>query len=148
MHTVTFFPLGNADCCRIDLAGGQKILFDYADMRCADDAADKRIDLPAELRADLKAAKRDFYDVVAFPHLDADHYNKASEFFELRYAAKYHGNDRIKLNMLWVPAAVIYEERADLAEEGRIIQAEARYRLEKGDGIRVFSRPAALADWL
>jgi len=148
MHTVTFFPLGNADCCRIDLAGGQKILFDYADMRCADDAADKRIDLPAELRADLKAAKRDFYDVVAFTHLDADHYNKASEFFELRYAAKYQGNDRIKINMLWVPAAVIYEERADLAEEGRIIQAEARYRLEKGDGIRVFSRPAALADWL
>jgi hypothetical protein len=148
MHTVTFFPLGNADCCRIDLAGGQKILFDYADMRCADDAADKRIDLPGELRADLKAAKRDFYDVVAFTHLDADHYNKASEFFELRYAARYQGNDRVKINMLWVPAAVIYEERADLAEEGRIIQAEARYRLEKGDGIRVFSRPAALADWL
>jgi hypothetical protein len=148
MHTVTFFPLGNADCCRIDLAGGQKILFDYADMRYADDAADKRIDLPGELRADLKAAKRDYYDVVAFTHLDADHYNKASEFFELRYAARYQGNDRVKINMLWVPAAVIYEERADLAEEGRIIQAEARYRLEKGDGIRVFSRPAALADWL
>jgi hypothetical protein len=148
MHTVTFFPLGNADCCRIDLAAGQKILFDYADMRCADDPADKRIDLPGELRADLKAAKRDSYDVVAFTHLDADHYNKATEFFELRHAAKYQGNDRVKINTLWVPAAVIYEERADLADEGRIIQAEARYRLEKGEGIRVFSRPAALADWL
>jgi hypothetical protein len=148
MHTVTFFPLGNADCCRIDLAAGQKILFDYADMRCADDPADKRIDLPGELRADLKAAKRDSYDVVAFTHLDADHYNKATEFFELRHTAKYQGNDRVKINTLWVPAAVIYEERADLADEGRIIQAEARYRLEKGEGIRVFSRPAALADWL
>ena len=30
MHKVTFFPLGNADCCLIDLHGGQKILFDCA----------------------------------------------------------------------------------------------------------------------
>ena len=33
MHTVTIFPLGNADCTRIDLQGGKKILFDYANMR-------------------------------------------------------------------------------------------------------------------
>ena len=25
MHKLNFFPLGNADCCRIDLDGGQKI---------------------------------------------------------------------------------------------------------------------------
>ena len=56
MHKLTFFPLGNADCCRIDLEAGEKILFDYADMRCAEDDSDLRIDLPAELRQDLKAA--------------------------------------------------------------------------------------------
>ena len=61
MHKLTFFPLGNADCCRIDLEAGEKILFDYADMRCAEDDSDLRIDLPAELRQDLKAANRDFY---------------------------------------------------------------------------------------
>jgi hypothetical protein len=148
MHTVTFFPLGNADCCRIDLADGQKILFDYANTRCSDDPSDKRVDLAEELRADLKAAKRDFYEVVAFTHLDTDHFCKATEFFELRHAAKYQGKDRIKINTMWVPAAAIYEDRADLAEEGRIIQAEARYRLEKGEGIRVFSRPAKLEEWL
>ena len=48
MPTVTFYPLGNADCCRIDLPGGEKLLFDYADVRCADEASDKRIDLPTE----------------------------------------------------------------------------------------------------
>ena len=146
--TFTFFPLGTADCCRIDLSGGQKLLFDYADTRCADDPSDKRIDLGSELRTDLKSAKRDFYDVVAFTHLDTDHFCKATEFFELRHATKYQGKDRVKINTLWVPAAAIYEERADLAEEGRIIQVEARYRLEKGEGIRVFSRPAALEAWL
>ena len=27
MHKMTFFPLGNADCCRIDLEYAGKILF-------------------------------------------------------------------------------------------------------------------------
>ncbi len=148
MHTVTFFPLGNADCCRLDLADGQKILFDYANTRCSDDPADKRVDLAEELRTDLNAAKRDFYEVVAFTHLDTDHFCRATEFFELRHSTKYQGKDRVKINTMWVPAAAIYEERADLSEEGRIIQAEARHRLEKGEGIRVFSRPAKLEEWL
>ena len=148
MHTVTMFPLGNADCCRIDLAGGQKILFDYANTRNASDPDDKRIDLEQELRAGLKAAKRDSYDVVAFTHLDTDHFCGATEFFELRHATKYQGKDRIKIAEMWVPAAAICEERSDLAEEGRVIQAEARYRLKKGEGIRVFSRPRALQGWL
>jgi hypothetical protein len=28
MHKLTFFPLGNADCCRNDSEAGKKILFD------------------------------------------------------------------------------------------------------------------------
>lgn len=148
MHTVTMFPIGNADCCRIDLAGGQKVLFDYANTRNADDPNDKRIDLEQELRTDLKATRRDSYDVVAFTHLDTDHFCGATEFFELRHAAKYQGKDRIKIEEMWVPAAAICEDRTDLAEEGRVIQAEARYRLKKGEGIRVFSRPRALEAWL
>lgn len=146
MHKLTFFPLGNADCCRVDLAGGEKLLFDYANMRCADDANDRRIDLPGELRKDLRAAKRDFYDVVAFTHLDTDHIAGASEFFELRHAKKYQGEGRVKINQMWVPAYVITEEGC--TDEARIIQAEARYRLQQGEGIRVFSRPAALETWL
>ncbi len=148
MHTVTMFPIGNADCCRIDLAGGQKVLFDYANTRNADDPNDKRIDLEQDLRTDLKATRRDSYDVVAFTHLDTDHFCGATEFFELRHAVKYQGKDRIKIEEMWVPAAAICEDRTDLAEEGRVIQAEARYRLKKGEGIRVFSRPRALEAWL
>jgi hypothetical protein len=71
--TLTFHPLGNADCTRIDLANGKKMLVDYADMRNDDDLFDKCIDLPTELKADLRAAKRDYYDVVCFTHLDDDH---------------------------------------------------------------------------
>ena len=40
MHEISFFPLGNADCCRID-------------RRDPADKKDRRIDLPAELKKDL-----------------------------------------------------------------------------------------------
>lgn len=146
MHALNFMPIGNGDCCRIDLANGQKLLFDYANLRNPTDPRDRRIDLAATLRADLVKARREDYDVVAFTHLDDDHIHGASEFFHLRHAAKYQGNNRIKINTLWVPAAVIVEDQCE--DEARIIQAEARHRFRKGEGIRVFSRPDKLKDWL
>lgn len=148
MPRLTFYPLGNADTCLIDLANGRKLLFDYADERNPDDEDDKRIDLPKTLRDDLKAAKRDFYDVLAVTHLDDDHTRKADEFFYLDHAEKYQKGTRTKFTELWVPAAVITESRNDLEAGAKALQAEARYRLKKGFGIRVFSRPAALEEWL
>ena len=149
VHKLNFFPLGNADCCRIDLAGGQKILFDCAHTRGADDPDDKRCDLHALLRDDFAANKRDYFDVVAFTHLDRDHYSGATDFFSLEHAKKYQGAKRIKINMMWVPAAVITEKVSDdpECEEARILQAEARHRFKKGTGIRVFSRPERLKEW-
>jgi hypothetical protein len=146
MHRLMFFPIGNADCCRIDLESGQKLLSDFADMRDPSDPKDKRIDLPAELRSDLKAAGREDFDVVAFTHLDDDHIHGASGFFYLEHAAKYQDKDRIKIRTLWVPAAAITEEGAE--DEARVLRAEARYRLKAGKGIRVFSRPERLREWL
>ena len=148
MHKLTFFPLGNADCCRVDLANGKKLMFDYANMRCADDSSDKRIDLPRVLRDDLKSAKRSEYDVVAFTHLDNDHTCGASEFFELSHDKKYQGGDRVRIAELWIPAFAVCEDPEDCSDEARLIQKEARYRLKQGTGIRVFSRPDALRAWL
>lgn len=65
-HRLNFFPLGNADCCRIDLDSGDQILIDYAAMRDPDGKDDLRIDLPLELRKDLASRKRDYYKVVMF----------------------------------------------------------------------------------
>src|SRR6476646_798870 len=136
---MTFFPIGNADTTLIDLANGQTVLVDYANMRCADDPADARCDLPALLKRALKNSSRDDYDVVCFTHLDTDHINGASDFFWFRHAAKYQSADRVKMNEMWVPSAVITEDGVD--GDARTIRQEARYRLEKGEGIKVFSRP-------
>lgn len=146
MHKLTFFPLGNADCIRIELEAGKQLLFDFAAMRDAEDESDRRIDLPAKLREDLAAAKRGDYDVVAFTHLDNDHIRGASDFFWLDHAAKYQEPGRIKIREMWVPAAAIIEEGAE--DEARILRTEARHRLKAGRGIRVFSRPERLKSWL
>ncbi|MFD1187985.1 hypothetical protein [Pontibacter rugosus] len=146
MHKITIYNLGNADTSRIDLSNGRKVLIDYADMRCDSDPKDKRVDLPVELRADLKNANRDYYDVVAFTHLDEDHTCGASSFFELLHAEKYQGGNRIKIKELWVPAAVLLEQGCE--DETRILRQEARYRLKNGKGIRVFSSPGLMDNWL
>lgn len=148
MPKVTFFPIGNADTTLIDLPGGEKILFDYANRRTPDDKDDRRCDLPFELRKDL--GTRTYYDVVAFTHLDQDHYDGMTDFLYLqhskRYQGKVDGKERIKMNMMWVPAAVITEEMDE--EESKVVQAEARYRLKQKSGIRVFSLPERLEGWL
>ena len=146
MHKLNIFPLGNADCCRIDLDGGRKILVDCAATQDPDDDNDRRCDLHRELREDLEAADRDYYDVVAFTHLDRDHFARSSEFFYLEHAKKYQGDDRIKMNVMWVPAAVITEKAPD-DEEARVLQKEARHRFKEGQGIRIFSRPERLRKW-
>ncbi len=146
MPKITFFPVGNADTFRIDLAGGETVLFDYAARRDPDDKADKRIDLPAELRKDLKAAQRDYYDVTAFTHLDQDHYDGTTDFFWFEHDKSLQGGGRIKMAEMWVPAAVITEKLKE--EESKVIQKEARHRLKQGEGILVFSRPDSLKEWL
>ncbi|MGA8614363.1 MAG: hypothetical protein WB760_22355 [Xanthobacteraceae bacterium] len=131
---------------RLDLADGKKLLLDYADMRNPDDRWDRRIDLAADLRSDLRAAQRDYYNVVGYTHLDDDHCRGSGDFFWFEHAAKYQTEGRIKVRELWVPAAAILEDGLD--DCARIIRQEARYRLRKGAGIRVFSRPVKLKAWL
>ena len=146
MPKITVFPLGNADTSRIDLDNGKKILIDYANARPPGGPSDPGFDLPGALRRDLGQAGRNYYDVVAFTHLDDDHITGASEFFHFRHAQHHLRTDRIRIQELWVPAAVILE--TGLEGEKRIIQQEAKYRLRHGHGIRVFSSPRLLDHWL
>lgn len=143
---LAFHPLGNADTTRIDLQDGRKLLVDYADMRDPADRFDFCIDLPAELRRDLRAANRDFYHVVVFTHLDRDQTCGASDFFWFDYAAAYQSEGRIRIRELWVPAGAITETGTEAC--ARVIWQEVRHRLKEGYGIRVFSRPDALKGWL
>lgn len=144
MHKVTFFNIGNADSCLIQLENGRRAMFDFADMGDRNDRTDKRCDLEKELRNRMDGDKE--IDVVAFTHLDRDHVSRSTEVFHLEHAQKYQGEGRVKIGTLWVPAAAILEE--GLEDEARILRQEARHRLIEGKGVRVFSRPDRLDDWL
>jgi hypothetical protein len=144
MHLVRFFPIGNADTCLIELENGRRALFDFADMRVKDDANDKRCDLEKEIRDCLDGDKE--IDVAAFTHLDSDHCKRAKEVFYLEHASKYQSDDRIKIKTMWVPASAILEVGS--TGQARTLRAEARHRFIEGKGIRVFSRPDALDDFL
>ena len=74
------------------------------------------------------------------------HIGKASEHFYFDCAVKYQSDDRIRINSLWVPAGAILEY--DAKDEASIVRREACYRLKRGKGIRVFSRPEKLEQWL
>lgn len=146
MNEVRFYPVGNGDCSQIILASGKRLLFDYCHRRKAEDKGDAQIDLHSALSEELKAARRDGFDVLALTHLDDDHIANSTEFFFLEHAKKYQGEERKRIGELWVPAAAILE--TGLTGEAAIWRSEARHRLKEGRGIRVFSKPSKLAEWL
>lgn len=146
MPRVKFYPVGNGDCSQIVLSNKKRLLFDYCHRRNAEDEDDPRIDLHQTLNDELRAAGRKDFDVVAFTHLDDDHIAKSTEFFHLEHAKKYQNEDRKKIRELWVPAAAILEK--GLTGEAAVLRSEARHRLKNGQGIRVFSKPSNLKDWL
>jgi hypothetical protein len=152
MHKVTFYPIGSADCSLIELANGTRVLFDYANTREPGVDEDVRCDLEKELRDNLDADGRDYFDIVAFTHLDWDHYAGATEFFYFDHIKAYQddvdGKRRIRIRTLWVPAAIITEGLgSDEDREAKAIQREARARFKAGMGIRVFSCPDRLKEW-
>jgi len=149
-HTVKVYPVGNGDTCQIVLNNERRVLLDFCHRDKAEDPNTPEIDLKAQLRKELKEAKRDYFDVVAFTHADMDHIQGSTDFFELEYAEKYQGNGRIKIRELWMPAAMLLEktDQEHMKDEFVLLRQEGRHRLLQGKGIRVFSQPQELMDWL
>jgi len=150
VHQISFYPVGNGDTTQIVMSGGRRVLFDFCHRNKAEDSDTPEIDLKARLKDDLKKADRDYFDVVAFTHADLDHIQGSTDFFELQHAKKYHGEGRVKIRELWVPAAMLLEEADNdhQTEEYVLLRQEARHRLLEGKDILVFSKPQAVADWL
>ena len=145
MANITFYPLGNADCCLIKTDPGCKILFDYADTKDSNDKDDKRIALLDAVRKDIGWPETKEIDVLAITHGDDDHVRKICDGFYLESKSDCQSEDHIKFKELWVPANLLTEVGAE--DHTKLIRQEARHRFKAGKGIRVFSRPDALREW-
>lgn len=139
---ITFYPLGNAETCMLELSDGQKLLFDYAAMKDEDSNDDKRYDIKNYL-SDIKE-----FEVVMFSHPHEDHVKGASNFFYLEHAKKYQSDKRAIIKELWVSAAFLLETDLENQSDAKIIRNEARYRLKEKRGIRIIADPDSLTDWL
>lgn len=145
MASITFYPIGNADCCLIKTDMGNKFLFDFADTRNPDDKTDKRIPLIDAVRTDLDWPKCKEIDVLAITHGDDDHVRKICDCFFLESNKACQSDDHIKFKELWIPANLLTEVGSE--DHTKVIRQEARHRFRAGKGIRVFSRPESLRDW-
>ncbi len=148
-HRIIFYPVGNGDTSQIVLENGKRILMDFRHQKKTEDGSGPEVNLKACLKQELKDAKRESFDVVAFTHGDADHIENSTEFFELRHATKYQGEGRIKIDTLWVPAAMVLETATNDQQSSEFViwRQEARHRLKEGKGIRIFSKPEKLKTW-
>lgn len=145
MASITFYPLGNADCCLIKTDKGSKILFDFADTRDSTNKDDKRIALLEAVRKDIGWPNTKEIDILAITHGDDDHVRKICDGFFLESKSDCQSDDHIKFKELWIPANLLTEVGAE--DHTKIIRQEARHRFREGTGIRVFSRPEALREW-
>lgn len=143
---ITFYPLGNADTALVRLVDDRLILIDFSNVRDPSDKDDKRCDLPAELKRALAEVDEKDFDVVCYTHLDADHVKGTKDFFWLEYLPSSQVEGRPKIKELWVPASAVTETGVE--DDAWAVRQEARHRLKKGSGIKVFSRPEALEAWL
>ena len=150
VHQIKFYPVGNGDTTQIIMASGKRILFDFCHRPCSEEENTPEINLKSALKAELEAVDKGHFDVVAFTHADLDHIQGSTEFFWLDHAKIYHGDDRVKIKELWVPAAMVIEkaERDQQSDEFVILRQEARHRIIEGTGIKVFSKPPELMEWL
>lgn len=150
MHKVIFYPVGNGDTSQIALENGKRILFDFRHIKKTENGEGPEINLKKRLKEELDAVDKTSFDVVAFTHGDSDHIENSTEFFELLHAKKYQGEGRIKIDTLWVPAAMILETATNSQQSSEFViwRQEARHRLKEGKGIRVFSKPDRLKEWL
>jgi hypothetical protein len=134
---LTFYPIGNAETCLLELGSGAKLLFDYAAEYDGTDS-DKRYDIKKELLSINE------FDVVMFSHAHDDHTKGASDFFYLDHAAKYQSDTRAKIKELWVSAAFLLDTDLENQSDAKILRNEARYRLKNKYGIKVFAAPDSL----
>ncbi|PSU01003.1 ComEC/Rec2 family competence protein [Photobacterium iliopiscarium] len=146
MATIKFYPVGNGDTSLITLQNNKHILMDYRQHSSATDSTKPHFDIATDIKSILADAKKDSIDVLAFTHADLDHIEGSTEFFYLEHANKYQDSGRIKIDQLWVPAAMLLESlpKDELSSEFAIWRAESKHRFKNKKGIRVFSQPEEL----
>ena len=145
-HQLKFYPVGNGDCSLLKLDSGKTILFDFRHTCKCENENEPEIDLISQIEQDLDGKKE--VDILIITHTDDDHICGLEDYFELRHAKKYQGDDRIKIKELWLPAYALVENVDDKSSTRQLLKKEGKHRLKEKEGVRIFSIINKLKDWL
>lgn len=146
MSDIKDYPNSSENTCLITTDIGQKILFNFNSF--TNQGLPGQARLAEEIQSELKDSGRQGLDVACFTDLMTNHYAGIEEYLYLEHSEAYQSEERIKMADIWVPSSFILGYRSYMPKSFQVIQAEARYRLRAGWGIRVIGLVGAIDEWL
>jgi len=142
-HSLKFYPVGNGDCCLVNIGGvNKKMMFDCNFRQNAENEDDEMYDVFEDLISNELTTKKyelPFLDAFLLTHPDEDHCRGFEEKFFLGDPNDINDfdkkSDKILIGELWYSPRVFEEYSSDLSNDAKAFKKEAdrRMNLYKSD---------------
>lgn len=136
-HKITFYPVGNGDCCLVNIGGANiKMMFDCNFRQKAENEDDEMFDVLGDLvNNQLKVrCGLHYLDAFMLTHPDEDHCRGFAEKFYLGDPNAIGDDDqdanKILISELWYSPRVFEEYTTDLSNDAKAFKREARRRMD------------------
>lgn len=136
-HSIKFYPVGNGDCCLVDIGGAnKKMMFDCNFRQKAEDDNDEMYDVFEDLTSNELTKKHGlhFLDAFLLTHPDQDHCRDFENKFYLGDPDKIKDSDKeakkILIGELWYSPRVFEESGSDLNADAKAFKKEATRRMD------------------
>ena len=136
-HSIKFYPVGNGDCCLVNIGGAnKKMMFDCNFRQQAEDEDEKMFDVIGDL-LDNELTKKcglPFLDAYLLTHPDQDHCRGFEEKFYLGDPDHIKEEDKkankILIGELWYSPRVFEEYNIELSNDAVAFKKEADRRMK------------------
>lgn len=137
-HSIKFYPVGNGDCCLVNIGGAnKKIMFDCNFRQQAENEDEEMYDVLADLLDNELTSKKcglNFLHAFILTHPDQDHCRSFSEKFYLgspdAIKEKDKENKKILIGELWYSPRVFEEQTNELNADAKAFKKEAKRRMD------------------
>ena len=137
-HSIKFYPVGNGDCCLVNIGGAnKKIMFDCNFRQQAENEDEEMYDVFADLLDNELTSKKcglNFLHAFLLTHPDQDHCRFFSEKFYLGSPDAIKDEDKenkkILIGELWYSPRVFEEQTNELNADAKAFKKEAKRRMD------------------
>lgn len=136
-HKITFYPVGNGDCCLVNIGGSNiKMMFDCNFRQKAENEDDEMFDVLDDLvNNQLKVrCGLPYLDAFLLTHPDEDHCRGFAKKFYLGDPDAISDDDKdadkIFISELWYSPRVFEEYKTDLSDDAKAFRDEADRRMK------------------